>query len=59
MQFDYILMIDHFHDVDFGLYIFEVVGVEEDFFIDYFDGNILIWLNGFAQIDGSIRAFSD
>jgi len=32
---------DHFHDIDFRLYVFEIVGIQEYFFINDFYGNRL------------------
>ena len=56
MQLDYVFVVDLFHDFNFGLNVFQVVGVEEELFIDYFNGYFLGGSNYFAFINYGVRA---
>ena len=59
VEFNDVVVVDHFHDINLGLNIFEVVGIEEDFLINDFDGHISPSFNGLAQIHGSVRPLPD
>jgi hypothetical protein len=50
-EFNNVGMINFFHDLDFGLDVFDVVRVGKEAFINDFDSNILASLNDAAFVD--------
>ena len=56
MEFNDVLVVNHFHDIYLRLNIFEVVGIQENFLVDYFDCHIGSRFNGLAQIDRGVGA---
>jgi hypothetical protein len=53
-EFDNVGMIDFFHDLDFGLDVFDVVRVGKEALINDFDSNVLASFDDTAFVDVGI-----
>ena len=51
IELDYVLMRDLFHNIDFRLYVFDVIGIGEDLLVDDLYCNRLRGLDLFAKVN--------
>lgn len=58
MEADDVVVADLLHDVDLGLDVFDVVGIGEDFLVDYLDRHWVGGLDRTAQIHHRIGTLS-